>query len=139
MAARGVVDQQGLYSVKTASIHFNHNPASYSHYSYLQRGESPNNNNNHHRVQTVVDFDASSTSQSVAQPQHQHQHTYVKNNSLKKLKKDLAMKKHIAVSESMSSSSLGGQHQAAFNVIDEDYLSRNELLLNPANVIASVV
>lgn len=146
-----VPQQGGLYSVKTASIHFNHNanvlPVQRYHQAdslevyEVQRRQFNSPAATGHANST---FQQGSLLQPHSQPQPQP-----KNNSLKKLKKDLALKKHASqnftttINPSLLSSSslIPGEEplSSAKKDLVYEYLTRNEVQLNPANVIASVV
>ena len=146
----GLINQQaGLYSVKTASIHFNK-----THKIPSQQNQNVNILEEHDKnLNSTAPLHSSLQSESILPTQQLQSNPNLKNSSLKKLKKDLAMRKqattqigqttsnNVNSSFASSSSLLPIDDVAAADSnshIFYDYLSRKEIVLNPKNVIASV-
>ena len=140
----------GLYSVKTASIHFNQ-PQKIS----SQQHQSNLVENYEKRLNPNVHLQSSLQSDTIMQSQPLQPIQNPKNSSLRKLKKDLALRKQATLQTSQqpiftqnvdssfaSSSSLlptEDMTNDSRNHIVYEYLNQKEVILNPANVIASVV
>lgn len=142
--------QGGLYSVKTASI------LNQPQKILSQQHQSNLVENYEKRLNSNVPLQASLQSDTILQSQPlQQSNQNPKNSSLRKLKKDLALRKQATLQTSQqpiftqnvdssfaSSSSLLPTDDMACNSrnhIVYEYLNRKEVILNPANVIASVV
>lgn len=164
------INEQGLYSVKTASIHFNHNQPQNQQHQQQQHQQQPMYNqetveydlfearenqyrqlntsdvlyavNNINNINTTTNNNNCTsfrdTNLGILQPQN------TKSSSLKKLKKDLALKKQANHHGQNFSAPTNVQTSSPpANLIDEklvyEYFNRKEILLNPNDVIASVV